>query len=111
MDAGRAEALIAIAEDARATMRRGENAAGVEAFEARYAELREALDWLLANGRADDAFRLSAALTQFWMASRRVDEGRAWLEGALDTGQGSDAGRARGLHDLGYLAFFSGGYD
>jgi hypothetical protein len=50
-------------------------------------------------------------MTQFWMASKRVDEGMTWLEGALDTGEGSDAGRARGLHDLGYLAFFSGGYD
>jgi hypothetical protein len=34
----------------------------------------------------------------------------AWLETALATGQGSDAGRARALHDLGYLAFFSGRY-
>jgi tetratricopeptide (TPR) repeat protein len=92
-------------------MRRGENAAGVGAFEASYADMREALDWLLRAGRADDAFRLSAAMTQFWMASKRVDEGIDWLEGALQAGQGSDTGRARGLHDLGYLAFFSGGYD
>lgn len=111
MDAALAESLIVAAEDARAAMRRGENAAGVEAFEASYAEMREALDWLLNGGRADDAFRLSAAMTQFWMASKRVDEGMTWLERALDTGQGTDAGRARGLHDLGYLAFFSGGYD
>jgi tetratricopeptide (TPR) repeat protein len=73
--------------------------------------MREALDWLLRAGRPDDAFRLSAAMTQFWMASKRVDEGIDWLEGALQAGQGSDTGRARGLHDLGYLAFFSGGYD
>jgi tetratricopeptide (TPR) repeat protein len=111
MDAALAESLIVTAEDARAAMRRGENAAGLEAFEASYADMRSALDWLLRGGRADDAFRLSAAMTQFWMASKRVDEGMTWLEGALDTGHGSDAGRARGLHDLGYLAFFSGGYD
>ncbi len=111
MESARAESLIVTAEDARAAMRRGENAEGVEAFEATYADMCEALDWLLQVGRADDAFRLSAAMTQFWMASKRVDEGKTWLEGALETGQGSDAGRARGLHDLGYLAFFSGGYD
>ena len=111
MDAATAGSLITAAEEARAAMRRGENAAGVDAFEARYADMREALDWCLANDRTDDAFRLSAALTQFWMASKRVDEGSAWLEGTLGTGQGSDAARARGLHDLGYLAFFSGGYD
>ena len=110
MDAATAESLIAAAEDARAAIRQGENAAGVDAFEARYLSMREALDWLLDGGRADDAFRLAAALTQFWMASKRVDEGMTWLEGALGTGQGSDAGRGRALHDLGYLAFFSGGY-
>jgi hypothetical protein len=33
------------------------------------------------------------------------------LDAALDTGQGSGATRARGLHDHGYLAFFSGGYE
>jgi tetratricopeptide (TPR) repeat protein len=111
MDAARVETLITTAEDARAAIRRGENASGVEAFEASYADMREALDWLLHAGRADDAFRLSASMTQFWMASKRVDEGISWLEGALATGQGSDARRARGLHDLGYLAFFSGRYD
>ena len=111
MDAAQAESLILTAEDARAAMRRGENAAGVETFEASYVEMREALDWLLEVGRPDDAFRLSAAMTQFWMASKRVDEGKTWLDGALETGEGSDAGRARGMHDLGYLAFFSGDYD
>jgi tetratricopeptide (TPR) repeat protein len=111
MDGPRADQLIATAEEARAAMRRGENAVGVDAFEAIYPDLREAFDWLMAAGRPDDAFRLSAAMTQFWMASRRVDEGIAWLEDALATGEGSDAGRARGMHDLGYLAFFSGGYD
>jgi tetratricopeptide (TPR) repeat protein len=111
MDAARVDRLIATAEDARAAMRRGENAAGIEAFEASYPDMREALDWLVTGGRADDAFRLSAALTQFWMSSGRVEEGIAWLEGAVAIGDGSDAGRARGLHDLGYLAFFSGGYD
>lgn len=111
MDAEIAESLIVAAEEARAAMRRGENAAGLEAFEAGYADMREALDWCLDHGRADDAFRLSAAMTQFWMASKRVEEGMTWLERALGTGQGSDGARARGLHDFGYLAFFSGGYD
>jgi tetratricopeptide (TPR) repeat protein len=111
MDAALAESLIATAEDARGAMRRGEDAAGIDAFESSYADMHDALDWLLRGGRADDAFRLSAAMTPFWMASRRVDEGMTWLDGAIATGEGSDAGRARGLHDIGYLAFFSGRYD
>jgi tetratricopeptide (TPR) repeat protein len=109
--AATAESLIVAAEEARAAMRRGEDAAGLRAFEAGYADMRESLDWFLGHGRADDAFRLSAAMTQFWMASKRVVEGMTWLERALGTGQGSDGARARGLHDIGYLAFFTGGYD
>lgn len=111
VDAATAESLIVAAEEARAAMRSGDDAAGIEAFEARYGKMREALDWYFDQGQADDAFRLSAALTQFWMASKRVEEGMSWLERVLDTGQGSDAARARALHDHGYLAFFSGAYD
>jgi non-specific serine/threonine protein kinase len=111
MDAATAEALLTAAEDARAAMRRGENTAGIDQFERRYAEMREALDWYLAEGRADSAFRLSAALVPFWMATKRVDDGDAWFERALATTAGSDSVRARGLHDHGYLAFFSGRYD
>ncbi len=105
------EQLIAIAEEARAAMRRGEDAAGVDQFERNYGPMREALDNWLRAGRADEAFRLSAALVPLWMATKRVDEGMAWLDAALGTGEGSDAARARGLHDHGYLAFFSGGYE
>jgi hypothetical protein len=111
MDPTRAESLVVTATAARAAMRRGDEGAGQKVFEAHHAEMRDALDWLITAGRADDAFRLSSAMTSFWLASNRVDDGRAWLEAALETGQGSDASRARGLHDLGYLAFFSGDYD
>ena len=110
MDAARAEALLVTAGDARAARRRGDDA-GLESFVAVYDDLRAALDWFLAADRADDAFQLSASMTPLWLASKRVDKGMGWLESALATGQGSDASRARGLHDIGYLAFFSGHYD
>jgi hypothetical protein len=111
MDAAAADSLVIAAEEARAALRRGGDAAGMERFEIRYGEFREALDWYLDAGRPDEAFRLSAALVQFWMGSKRVEEGMAWLERALATGTGSDGARARATHDHGYLAFFSGGYD
>ena len=111
MEATTVEQLITTAEESRAAMRRGEDSTGLEQFERHYGPMREALDAWLASGRADEAFRLSAALVPFWMATKRVDEGMAWLDAALATGEGSDAARARGLHDHGYLAFFSGGYE
>jgi predicted ATPase len=109
MDAARAGSLILIAEEARDARRRGADA-GLETFEAAHDDLRSALDWFLAAGRADDAFRLSASMTPLWLASKRVDEGMSWLESALATGQGSDASRARALHAHGYLALFCGHY-
>jgi tetratricopeptide (TPR) repeat protein len=111
VDAATVEQLIATAEEARAAMRRGEDATGLEQFERHYGSMRDALDVWLGSGRANEAFRLSAALVPFWMATKRVDEGMAWFDAALATGEGSDAARARGLHDHGYLAFFSGGYE
>lgn len=111
MDAATVEQLIARAEEARAATRRGEDAAGIEQFERQYGPMREALDDWVGAGRADDAFRLSAALVPFWMATKRVDEGMAWLDAALMAGEGGAAARARALHDHGYLAFFSGGYE
>jgi hypothetical protein len=111
VDAETVDRLIATAEEARAAMRRGEDATGLDQFERHYGPMREALDVWLSSGRADEAFRLSAALVPFWMGTKRVDEGMAWLDAALGTGEGSDAARARGLHDHGYLAFFSGGYE
>ena len=111
MDEAPVDQLIAAAEEARAAMRRGEDAAGIEQFEQQYGRMREALDSWLNSGRADDAFRLSVALVPFWMASKRVEEGMAWLNAALEAREGSDAARARALHDHGYLAFFSGGYE
>ena len=111
MDAATVEELIATAEEARAAMRRGEDASGIEQFERHYGAMREGLDDWLESGRADDAFRLSAALVPFWMATKRIDDGMAWLDAALGTGERSDAARARGLHDHGYLAFFSGDYE
>ena len=108
MDAATAEALLAAAMDARDAIRRGEHAEAVARLEARYAETGDAMDWLLAGGRADDAFAFAAALVPFWLATKRVDEGQAWLEQALAGPGGSDATRARALHDRGYLAFFAG---
>jgi tetratricopeptide (TPR) repeat protein len=109
MDAATADRLLAAAQEARAAMRSGDDAA-VDRLEARYPELREAMDWNLEQGRLDQADRLAAALVPFWIATKRIDEGQAWFEGAIPE-PGTDARRARAEYDHGYLAFFAGHYD
>jgi non-specific serine/threonine protein kinase len=115
MDAVTADDLIRTAEAGRALTRRGEEAAGIAQIEARYMEIREALDWLPGEGRAGDAFRLATALVPFWLATKRIDEADAWYGWALATPDGSVGApasrRARALHDHGYLVFFAGRYD
>lgn len=110
MDSASAEALISFAEAARAAFRGGD-ATATQLVESRYPELREALDWYVAAGRADDAFRLAAALVPFWTALSRSDEAIAWFDDALALSTAPSPERAQALHDHGYLAFFSGRYE
>lgn len=106
MDTSTAAALLEIAEDARARARQQDPAAN-RLVEDRYPELLEALDWHLAVGQPDAGYRLASALVPFWIASARIDDGDAWFERALGTGDGT----ARALYDHGYLVFFAGRYE
>jgi predicted ATPase/DNA-binding SARP family transcriptional activator len=64
--------------------------------------LRAALDWSLSR-QTDTAPRLASALGAFWLARGLLEEGTAWLEGALGHG-GADARlRACLLRQLGIL--------
>ena len=111
MDGSTAERLLSLAVEARDAIRRGDDAQAIARLDEEYAGVPAALDWLLANGRPDDAFGFAAALVPFWMATKRVDDGQAWFDRALALPVGSDAARARALHDRGYLAFFAGDYE
>jgi tetratricopeptide (TPR) repeat protein len=110
VDTPTADALLALAEDARARVRR-EDPESAALIEARYPELLEALDWYLDARQPDDAFRLATALVPFWMSTKRIDDGDRWFERALAQPAGSDARRARALYDHGYLVFWAGRYD
>jgi predicted ATPase len=100
VDAATASALVAIAEESRAGVRRQDPGARGP-VEDRYPEMREALDWYLGSGQLDAAYRLASALVPFWISTKRIDDGDAWFARALDTTGGNDAARARALHDHG----------
>ena len=111
MDAATAGSLIERAEDARAKLRGRDDASTIAAVEAVYPDMRVAMDWLLDRDDADDAFRLASALVPFWMATKRIDDGDAWFDAALQSPVGSDLARARALYDHGYLVFWAGRYE
>ena len=110
VDAATAVELIEIAEEARARARRQDPVA-TEPVEERYPEVLEALDWYLASGQPDMAYRLASALVPFWISTTRIDDGDAWFERALAAGAGSEASVARALYDHGYLVFWAGRYE
>jgi tetratricopeptide (TPR) repeat protein len=109
VDAATAGSILETVEDARAAMRREEPGAAAP-IENRYDQVLEALDWYLAEGPADEAFRLATALVLFWTSTGRIDDGDAWFRRALDGADGSEARRARATYDHGYLVFWAGRY-
>lgn len=111
VDAATAAALLDAAVEARAAMRRGQDAAAIEQFEEQYAQMREAMGWLLDEGRLDEADRFATALVPLWMATKRIDDGDEWFRRALRDPVPTDARRARALYDHGYLVFWAGRYE
>jgi predicted ATPase len=63
-------------------MRRGDDASPIKQVEQQYAEMREAMDWFLDQGRLDEADRFASALVPFWMTTKRIDNGDDWFRRA-----------------------------
>lgn len=71
-----------------------------------YANLRAALAWAVAAGRADQAARLSLGLRAYWFSAGRLTEGREWLARLLAADELPLERRAR-LHLMaGTFAYF-----
>jgi predicted ATPase/DNA-binding SARP family transcriptional activator len=88
--------FLQLAADAEAELSGTDQAAWLARLEREHDNLRTALDWLLATGRAEDALRAVAALDRFWWAHSHVSEARGWLEAGLGAdGAVSPAVRAK----------------
>jgi ATP/maltotriose-dependent transcriptional regulator MalT len=73
--------------------------------------LRTALRFSLDRGHTETALRLASALQFFWLERGYLNEGRVWLEEALDSERASaSAVRARALAGAGILAHYQGDY-
>jgi predicted ATPase/DNA-binding XRE family transcriptional regulator len=68
--------------------------------------LRAALAWLLENGDAETALRMTASLSEFWtFTGGQFSEGYAWLDRALALGSGaSPSARAGGYYGIAILS-------
>ncbi len=107
-----ADYYLALAEKAESDSPGADQAQAVwrEGPERELGNLRAALEWLLERKQGEAALRLAAALRQFWSLPGYLDEGRSFLEQALEVAEESQASvsptvRAKALYAAGWLAY------
>jgi non-specific serine/threonine protein kinase len=110
-----AEHYLALAETAGAELLGPDQGLWLRRLRIEFANLREAQAWSLEPGeeteRARVRLRLPAALWRFW-TGRRFEEGKLWLQTALQRDPGGfPAVRARALDGLGYILLFQQDYE
>jgi predicted ATPase/Tfp pilus assembly protein PilF len=96
---------VMLAERARPELRAREARTWLERLDAEQANVRAALDHLVACGDADGALRLSGAIWPYWQTRGHWTEGRRYLAAALSLGD--DAQPARHVDALWGAAFLA----
>ncbi|MFN8513454.1 MAG: hypothetical protein U0841_12865 [Chloroflexia bacterium] len=71
--------LLAVAEEAEATLQGPAQARWLARLEQDEENIRAALRWWADRGAAEWGLRLAAALGRFWQTGNRMREGRSWL--------------------------------
>jgi diguanylate cyclase (GGDEF)-like protein len=96
---------VAFAERAGDGMTGPEQADWADRIVREYQNVRAAVGWVLARGRADQAASLCLGLWRYWRNGNHIGEGREWLDAVLAAGMGPpDPVRARVLHGAAVLA-------
>jgi DNA-binding CsgD family transcriptional regulator len=98
--------LLALATEAEPHLIGPDQVAWLERIERELPNVRDALGWLLVQGRAEDGLRLAAAPGRFWWRRGYLGEGRFWLDAflALPSSGGATSVRVRALLVAGDIA-------
>jgi predicted ATPase/transcriptional regulator with XRE-family HTH domain len=106
-----AEYYLALAEAAAPELNGPGQAAWLERLEWEHANLRAALEWMLAQEDPALALRLAGVLWRLWEKHGHWSEGRRWLARVLEHGQGAPARLCEAaLNGAGVLAYRQGDY-
>jgi len=108
-----AAAYLAVAEEARPHFGSDEQKRWLDALEVEHDNMRAALEWTIARGRADEALRLVFALWRFWQRRGHLPEGAHWCERALalPAENVSPLVRMRALEAAGGLVYWRAQFD
>jgi non-specific serine/threonine protein kinase len=79
-----------LAERERQVMFSADRERSLQRLEGEHANLRAALDYLMANGPVTDACAMTAALVPFWRDHGHLEEGRRWVDDALRRAEHAD---------------------
>jgi predicted ATPase len=103
---------LALAEAAAAQLAGRQQPQWLARLDSEHDNLRAALRWALGRGEAETALRLAGALWRFWYLRGHVDEGRRWLEAALERRSGTAMPvLAEALNGASALATLQGDYE
>jgi predicted ATPase len=73
--------------------------------------LHSAIEWALKRGHVEDALAIGSGMYPFWASFGYLEQGRGWLEQALEGRSESDSRRGHALAGLGDLALQAGDID
>lgn len=110
-----AQYYLTLAESAEPELKGPRQAVWLDRLETEHNNLRAALRWAEANGHAELAVRMAAALARFWLMRSYLSEGDEWLRRLLapDRAGVYDVAapvRALALNGAGEIARFQGDY-
>ncbi|HEV2741689.1 MAG TPA: LuxR C-terminal-related transcriptional regulator, partial [Rubrobacter sp.] len=98
--------MLGLAEEAGPELKGPRQGEWLERLDTEHGNLRAAMRWLLEEGEAEDAARLTWALWLFWFHRGHQDEGRRWIEGVLAKGDAlSEDLRAKVLYADGAVSW------
>ncbi|MFI5255347.1 MAG: adenylate/guanylate cyclase domain-containing protein [Candidatus Limnocylindrales bacterium] len=105
--------FLGLAEAAGPYLLSGVTDRGVEALVHDEDNLREAIRWSLASGRAEVGLRIIGAAWRFWQERSSLAEGLTWAVQLLahPAAQAPTAARAMGLDGAGGLAYWLGDFE
>jgi predicted ATPase len=116
-EAGEAEAIrrshaaffLTLAERAHPDLQTARQVEWLGRLDREYGNLRAAMSWALSEGEAEIATRLGWALWLFWWLRGYHDEGRRWMEAALEHELPADL-RARAANVAAAMAYSQADY-